>query len=196
VTACRFRVAPRFHLSADWSQRLAVGPAWQTPPEDALEALVRDSGEVGDDVLLFNLPRHLQQKWTSLMELAAECGALTGFDAFADQVADLLAFKKLAVPPGSVLDVQVLAPGQSVELMNREGWQLWGAVNLGDEAAAVVFDDLAETAPLPVRLLLQPGEGFRLPERVVRVVGWTLDRQEPDVLLLVRCPTITGRPPR
>jgi hypothetical protein len=193
VTAYRFRVAPRFHLSADWSHRLAVGSAWQAPRSDVLEALVRDSAVAGDDILLFNLPRHLQQKWANLVEQTAESGALTGFDAFAAQVADLLAFKKLAVPPGSILDVQVLAPGQSVELMNREGWQLWGAVNLGDEAAAVVFDDLAKTATLPVRLLLQPGEGFRLPERAVRVASWTLERLEPDVLLVVRCPTITRR---
>jgi hypothetical protein len=189
VNACRFRLAPRFHLSVDWSHKLSVGPAWRSPREER-DALVRDAAGSGDDILLFSLPRHLLQKWTTLLEQAADAdGALTGFDAFAAHVVDFLAFKGLALPPGSVLEAQVSAPGQpAVELVApATGWRLWGAVNLGDETAAVVFDNLAEATP-PVRLLLEPGEGFRLPERAVRVTGWTLERQEPDVLLLVRCP--------
>jgi len=38
----------------------------------------------------------------------------------------------------------------------------------------------------PVRLVIEPGEGFRLPASGLIVDGCTLDKKEPDVLLLVR----------
>jgi hypothetical protein len=191
VNACRFRLAARFHLSVDWSHKLSVGPAWRPLRADEKDAFVQDGAGSAEDVLLFSLPRHLQQKWTNLLEqAAAETGALTGFNAFAANVAELLAFKGLVLPADSVLEARAVAPGQpTVELVEAaSGWRLWGAVNMGDEAAAVVFDTLAETATPAVRLLLEPGEGFRLPERALRVSGYTLERQEPDVWFLVRRP--------
>jgi hypothetical protein len=40
----------------------------------------------------------------------------------------------------------------------------------------------------PVRLRIEPGEGFRLPAAAVLIDGCTLDKTEPDVLLLIRHP--------
>jgi hypothetical protein len=40
----------------------------------------------------------------------------------------------------------------------------------------------------PVRLRIEPGEGYRLPTAGILVDGCTLDKTEPDVLLLVRQP--------
>jgi hypothetical protein len=186
VIACRFALAPRFQLSANWSSRLSVGPVWHAPTEDEGAALVRDDESAA--VLLFALPRHLRREWARVLEHAtAEAGELRGFDCFAFHVSDFLAFKGLPVPPGAVLDVLASAPGQpSIDLSTTAtGGPLWGAVNLGDEAAVVVFEALWDTSA-PVRLILGPGEGFRLPDPALRVTGSTLDRHEPDMVLLIR----------
>jgi hypothetical protein len=94
--------------------------------------------------------------------------------------------------------------------------RLWGGINLGDEPTALLFINLlvrdlravVEKFPQPsstgtiaelterfftmcpdyppVRLGIEPGEGFRLPGGGLLVDGCTLEKQEPDVLLLVR----------
>jgi hypothetical protein len=47
------------------------------------------------------------------------------------------------------------------------------------------FFNLCPDYPL-VRLRIDPGEGFRLPAGGLLVAGCTLDKQEPDVMLLIR----------
>ena len=94
------------------------------------------------------------------------------------------------------MEVLASAPGQESAAWDAAaGGVLWGGVNLGDEAAWVVLTDLAEGAAL-VRLRLEPGEGLRLPGPGPLVAGWTLDRQEPDLFLLVRRPVPDGPPIR
>jgi hypothetical protein len=100
--------------------------------------------------------------------------------------------------------------------------RLWGGINLGDEATSVVLVNLTceqmgeelssrfpEQPPAtigelverflraspdypPVRLTLEPGEGYRLPEGGLVVDGSAEGKQEPDMLLLI---TESGRGP-
>jgi hypothetical protein len=91
-----------------------------------------------------------------------------------------------------------------------------GAVNLGDEAVSLVFlnqvaarlvDRIRTTPGAPstlgdlarrfltsfpayplVRVLLRPGDGYWLPAGGVITDGYTMDMQEPSVLLLIRQP--------
>jgi hypothetical protein len=63
-------------------------------------------------------------------------------------------------------------------------------LNLGDEPASLVFvnrfaPDLELGYP-PLRFRIEPGEGVRLPAAGLFVAGCTLDKGEPDILLLVR----------
>jgi hypothetical protein len=191
---CRFAIASRFHVPPDWSRRLALGAPWRTPTEAERAGLVRAAAVAAngpnEDVLLFGLPRHLLAEWQELLERAATsaAGALDGFDAYAGRVGAFLAFKGLPVPAEATCEVLASASGQ--ESVSWDGAnasaRLWGGVNLGDEAAAVVFADLPHQDAPPVRLLLGPGEGFRLPERGPLVRGCTLNMQEPSLLLLIR----------
>jgi hypothetical protein len=94
--------------------------------------------------------------------------------------------------------------------------RLWGGINLGDEPTALLFINLVvrdllagvTTHQQPfspgtvgtlaerflavhpdypvVRLEIAPGEGFRFPNTGLLVDACTLDKHEPDVLLLVR----------
>jgi hypothetical protein len=195
--ACRLAIAPRFRLSPDWPRRLALGAPWRPPTDGELAGLVRDPApgpQDGAEVWLFALPRHLLDEWQGLLaRAAARAGPLEGFDAFAGRVSAFLAFKELPVPPGSAFEVTVSGPGQaSVCWGGLAGSRLWGVVNLGDEAASVVFAGLPDREGPPVRLRVEPGEGFRLPDHAPPVAGCTLDRREPDVFLLMRHP-VPGR---
>jgi hypothetical protein len=76
-------------------------------------------------------------------------------------------------------------PGQRSGPALSDGRPLWGVINLGDEPTSLVFDHMLGQE-LRMRLLLEPGEGCRLPTSGLRVAGYTLDKREPDVLLLVR----------
>ncbi|HKB40572.1 MAG TPA: hypothetical protein VKD72_29370 [Gemmataceae bacterium] len=93
--------------------------------------------------------------------------------------------------------------------------RLWGGINLGDEETSVVLINLPwrqleeelrrrfpdQSSPAvgelvgqflrscsdypPVRLILGPGEGYRLPQGGLILDGYGGDKQEPDVLLLI-----------
>ena len=65
------------------------------------------------------------------------------------------------------------------------GRPLWGVINLGDEPTSLVFENVPGFA-LRVRLLMEPGEGCRFPTGGFLVDGYTVDKVEPDVLLLLR----------
>ena len=95
------------------------------------------------------------------------------------------------------------------------GPRLWGGINLGDEETSVVLINLFcrqleeelrrrfpdQSSPAvgelvgqflrscsdypPVRLILGPGEGYRLPQDGLILDGYGGDKQEPDVLLLI-----------
>jgi hypothetical protein len=212
----------------DWSQRILLGTpehgtgndllacsAWRTAGEGEVDLLVDPSPATSpgpdDSLCLFQLPRHLLDTWWRLLERAGETGSghLEGFDAFAVEVARFLAFKEIPVPEGARFDLLVTGPGQvSVRLEGPApdpaadaGSRLWGAINLGTEAASLVFLNLPPRAlegelvshfltlfpdyPL-VRLRIEPGEGYRLPAGGLHTAGCTLDQADPDVWLLVR----------
>jgi prolyl 4-hydroxylase len=256
---CRFAVAPRFHLRADWARRLLVGTGvegadsffprgpWRPPTDDEMAHLIRSGEstppEEPDPVVeLFQLPEHLRAGWWQLLERAAGAvgSRLPGYDAFVARVVEFLAFKGLPVPDGASCDAVVSRPGQrsvradpetgrqlgmSCSLFPRTPWpvpegvrgpRLWGGINLGDEATSVVlinlpcrqmgaglqrrFPDRSPAATVgelaerflrarpdypPVRLTLDPGEGYRLPEGGLIVDGSPESKREPDVLLLI-----------
>jgi hypothetical protein len=112
-------------------------------------------------------------------------------DDFVAAVADFLSFKELPVPEGAVFDVVVSQPGLFAS--HQFGPSIWGGINLGEEATSLVFlNQSPGEAPTlgaqypPVRLRIEPGEGFRFPASGMLVHGCTLDQQGPAVLLLVR----------
>jgi hypothetical protein len=156
--ACRFAVAPHFHLPTDLPRRLLVGarveevdgaffaPAsWRPPTTDELAVLLRTAAEptsleeLDGCVTLFQLPRHLQSRWWDLLEQAAGVlgdGRLPGFEAFVSQLLDFLAFKNLPVPEGARCDAVV----HGGPVVNRPAglrcslapWDAWpGAQELG-----------------------------------------------------------------
>jgi hypothetical protein len=237
-------VAPFFHLNADWPARLLVSagvakeqgrfvprPPWRAPTADEMAVLVPDfvpanQEELDGGLSLFALPEHLQSTWWDIV-----ARSLQGFDAFVRDVAELLAFKGLAVPEGAHFDLVASKPGQPSLGWNaagtrpeglafdqsREG-RVWGGINLGDEAVSVVlvnlaakqmhdllagrFPDVPAAANLdelgerflthlpdypPVRLCIEPGEGYRLPAGIL-VDACTLDATEPALLLMIREP--------
>jgi hypothetical protein len=187
---CRIVVAPSFHLPIDRAERILLGPDGRAPDDREWDLLIADSAlvrDLADCLCLFQLPRHLLASWGRLLEQAERTGAerLDGFDTFVADVADFLAFKDLPVPAGAVFELLVNAPGLcSIPQVGRQPG-LWGGINLGDEAASLLLNNLTPDYPL-VRLRIQPGEGFRLPAGGLLVDWSTLDKQEPDVLLLIR----------
>jgi hypothetical protein len=100
--------------------------------------------------------------------------------ALSSFLARFLDFKGLLVPHAANCTVLVSRPGQP--LLGLKGPELWGVVNLGEETTSLVFANLHSS---PMRLRLEPGEGLRFPAGGLLVDGCTLDKREPDVLLLV-----------
>lgn len=128
---CRFAVAPRFHLAADWAGRLAVGAGvwesagrffprgpWRPPTAEELALLVAgpESGAEPDTETgrLFQIPGHLRGAWWELLDRSVEAGdaALPGFEGFTRQVAEFLRFKQMEAPADLQMDAVVTAAGR------------------------------------------------------------------------------------
>jgi hypothetical protein len=259
---CQFVVAPHFHMTLDWPQRVLIGAGvvedkgrfiaqkpWRPPTADELSLMVLPSDQsISKDALeeilcLFQLPDHLLSAWWSLLEQSAGAlgvGQLAGFDAFANLVAEFLAFKELPMPPGVRCDVVLsnveqqvvqfsstashtaglycnLAPWTPWPWKDEHAWpRQWGGINLGDEQTSIALINLAcaqmamelrglflyEPEPAtvseltgrflrrcsdypPVRLILKPGEGFRLPQGGLILGHCTEDKCEADMLLVI-----------
>jgi hypothetical protein len=206
----RLVVAPHFHLTIDWPERLALGaeveqtpegliagPPWRPPIAEELAALLLDPAgplscvDLDHCLCLLVLPAHLRKAFWDLLARATEPGRLPaeGFDAFAAESARFLAFKGLPVPDGVVLDLVVNRPGPVTHLGNAD-W--WGLINLGEDAASVVFLNVqAGGVPIagcpPVRLQLEPGEGIRIPAGMLLGMGG-VERDQPEIVLLIRLP--------
>src|SRR4051812_9919409 len=90
---CRFAVAPRFHLSIDWADRLLLGTGDRVPTEAELALLVRDpaTGAEERNLWLFELPRHLRQAFWVVVDSAGQGRGPEQFDACAAEVASFLA---------------------------------------------------------------------------------------------------------
>jgi hypothetical protein len=210
----RLVVAPHFHLAIDWPGRLALGtrveqtaqgpvarPPWRPARADELAVLTLDPtrttarAELPGCLCLLVLPAHLRAAFWDLLARSLEPGAVPaeGFGGFVADIARFLAFKQLPVPAGAVFDLVVTRPGPATRL---DAAALWGLINLGEDAASVVFLNLpAGEIPAgdypPVRLRLGPGEGVRIPAGILLGTDG-FEREQPDVLLLIRLPESGG----
>ena len=210
----RFVVAPNFHLDLDWPARLSLGagvestaqgpvarPPWRPASAEELVALVLDPTrpitreELPGCLCLFVVPVHLRSGFWDLLARAPEPGVVPaeGFGAFAAETARFLAFKQLPVPVGAVFDLVVTRPGSATCLATAA---LWGLINLGEDAASVVFlnvpaGEISAADYPPVRLQLGPGEGVRIPAGMLLGTNG-FGRDQPDVLLLIRLPGAGG----
>jgi hypothetical protein len=194
----RLVVAPMFHLPVEWGRRLfletGVEGGWRSPDAAELSQLLPDESlpvpreSLPDYLCLFRLPQHLRAAWWCLLDQANETGTMAPdrFNAFAVSVGQFLAFKELPLPEGASLELLVSKPGQLTVPDLSTGRPLWGAINLGDEPASLVLEN-ASSQELQVRFLIEPGEGCRFPTGGLRVDGYTLEKSEPDLLLLIRC---------
>jgi hypothetical protein len=210
----RLMVAPNFHVAIDWSGRLSLGarveqtaagpvarPPWRPASADEQAVLLLDPtqttarAELLGCLCLLVLPSHLRAAFWDLLAQAPELGQVPaeGFSAFVAETARFLAFKQMPVPAGAVFDLVVTRPGPAPSLSTAV---LWGLINLGEDAASVVFLNLpAGEVPVadypPVRLQLGPGEGARVPTGML--IGTAeCERDQPDVLLLIRWPGDCG----
>jgi hypothetical protein len=176
---CQVIVAPNFHLSGALADRLLVaeGDAWRAPSEGDLAAIIPTDAtrdDLGRLILLFALPVHLRSSFWLMMENSEPSD---DFDAFAEEMANFLAFKQLQPPERAVIESVLHLSGS----INPVG--LWAVVNMGDDSVLVGLPGL--------RLRLESGEGCRLSEGVSAEVLPTAS-EVPAVLLLVRRPV----PPR
>ena len=140
---------------------------------------------------LLVVPAHLRAAFWDLLARAPEPGAVPAedFAAFVAETARFLGFKQLPVPAGAVFDLVVTRPGSATCLATAA---LWGLINLGEDAASVVFLNVpAKEIPAaddpPVHLQLAPGEGVRIPAGILLGTDG-IRRDQPDVLLLIRLP--------
>lgn len=153
---------------------LVAGPP--VPPPGVLPMLDEASAPVpaavanpDEAISLFQIPGHLRDAWWALLDSAADAGgSIQGFDRFAAQVSEFLAFKRLNPPAAAQMDALVTAAGErSIRRNAATGgaaglgptaapwtpWPLgvpesrvWGAVNLGDEDTALVVLNLTLSA--------------------------------------------------
>ena len=206
----RFAVAPYFHLDIDWPARLSLGasveltdqgpvalPPWRPPSAAELVVLVLDPTRPGAReelpgcLCLFVVPAHLRSAFWDVLAQAQANGEVPpdGFSAFAAEVARFLAFKQLPLPVGAVFELVVNRPGPTAPLAASS---LWGLINLGEDAASVVFlkvpaGDRPAPGSAPVRFQLEPGEGARAPAGLL-LGSVRLGREQSELLLLIRLP--------
>lgn len=199
---CRFTVARGFHLTEAWDRRLRIGAGleqiegadcpqsfWRSPTAEELALLTQSAVELESSVCLFGLPTHLRSRWWGLLEQSANAltsGQLPGFDAFANQVVEFLAFKNLPVPQGSCCELVVSGAGERFIPRTTQG-RLWGAINPGDEETSIV---LVSASGVVLRLLLASGEGCRLPTDYLMAGCWPGEKREPDILLWISLPQL------
>jgi hypothetical protein len=145
---CRYAVAPHFHMTVDWSQRLLIGVgvdecngcfvarnSWRPPTPDELSLLAHASPEVipqgalEESLLLCQFPAHLRAAWWALLEQNADVLGrvpIPGFDAFANQVAEFLEFKQLPMPKNARCDVVLSDVAQPASESGAEANRLEG----------------------------------------------------------------------
>jgi hypothetical protein len=132
-------VAPRFHLAADWANRLTMGAGvsqldgrffprgpWRPLTADEINLLIagpepgpEQDAETG---WLFQIPGHLRAAWWELLDRSVEAPdpALPGFEGFTGQVAEFLRFKHMEVPASLQMEVVVTAAGRGSMRSDRE----------------------------------------------------------------------------
>jgi hypothetical protein len=193
TAAPHFRVEPDWPSRLSLGQgideedgRFFPRPPWRPPTAAELALLTTAPG--APELQLFALPEHLRSFWWQLLEQAGQLGAgpLPGFDDFLARVDAFLAFKQLPVPAALRGEAVVGRAGQRSLRWDAEACRpaglapsadaatryplppdpprLWGGVNLGDEATALVFLNL--TSPQQEQELQQRGPGAPRPTSV------------------------------
>jgi hypothetical protein len=222
--------APRFHIDGDWPSRLSLNSGiavdgqqiyprndWRPPTQAEIELLTSNSVAPTHTIQLFRITDRLHEQWWSFAaESSCEVGLEnTAFKTFAKDVLEYLLFKKMPLPPESVFEVVLTAPGQpSVQpdagglLTEQATAVLLGGINLSDEDATVVFLNLLENPSSSIasatfdeqrksfllehrdypltRIKLRPREGYWLPRRSIIMDRDTRGRTEIDVHLAIK----------
>ena len=167
-----FAIAPNFHLTGGWSDRLLVGghEGWRTPHDGEVAALATQAPGTDPAALLFAIPAHMRNRfWDMLGEEAAE--GTGDFVTFAADLRQFLVFKELPPPADAVFDLVVQDVGAAVDPAG-----LWGLVNFSDDPLLLEWQD--------VRLRLDAGEGCRVDATSPpSVVAHT---EEPNVMVVIR----------
>jgi hypothetical protein len=172
TTACRFVVAPNFHLDTALTERLSAAEGADL---SGLAPATATRAEMGDCVCLFVLPGHLCSSFWGMLECAQQAGgAPIDFDGFAAAVRGFLAFKELPPPKEATFELVLRQPEGEVDAD-----RLWAVVNLSDVAAVLEVPGAS--------LRLGPREGCRCPDGLpVRVLP--PESEGPEVLLVIRRP--------
>lgn len=176
----RLRVAPRFACPASFAERIAVGrvvadgvrfvagDSFAPIGESPLDALIGPAGDTSPslspaELALFVVPDRIRARFWSAAEKAGRTDVATpGLERVFSDVAELLRFKQLPLPPRARFEVTVSAPGLPSTRAAAGGAGLGfgervgpdgtlarvalGGVNLGDEAAFLVFVPLPPAA--------------------------------------------------
>jgi hypothetical protein len=170
----RFAVAPNFHFSGSWKDRLLVaeGSGWRAPHDDELASLALTTpGSDPACCCLFSVPAHMRNRfWAMLNQEVAE--GTGNFDDFSGELASFLKFKELP-PPGDVV-CELLVQDAAGKV---EAGDVWALINFADEPVLLAWPQL--------QLRLGPAEGCRM------VVGMPPDVVPPppdemNVLLAMR----------
>jgi hypothetical protein len=181
TTSIPVAVAPNFHLRNAPAGRvlLADGTSWRPMSKGERSAVATQSAtqdERNDLILLFALPGHLRSGFWYMLE-HGETAA--GFEAFAAEVGQFLAFKQLPPPERAAVELVLHGAAGTVD-----PHCLWAIINLGDAPVLVAVPGL--------RVCLESGEGARLPQAVTAEIV-PPDGDAPHVLLLVRQPVLACR---
>ncbi len=169
----RLRVAPRFACPASFAERLSVGrivadgarfvagDSFAPIGAAALDALIGAAGDPSPalsptDLALFAVPDRIRARFWSAAEKTGSADLVApGLERVFSDVAELLRFKQLPLPPRARFEVAVSAPGLPSTRAAAGGAGLGfgervapdgslariavGGVNLGDEAAFLSF---------------------------------------------------------
>ena len=155
--------APRYQGRLTLAKRLQVfrSKGWRPANANELAAMCADDG----DVSIIGTPGHLLKRWWSLAETD---DFTTGFEHYAREMAEYLAYKNWRVSANLLMTVVASGGGRDKALIPSTPMQfgkgavgtLIACVNLDDENAAVALK--AESGR--IRIILEPGEGLMLPE--------------------------------
>jgi hypothetical protein len=179
--------APRYQGRLTLAKRVHVfrSKGWRPATANELAAICGDDG----DVSIIGMPQHLLKRWWNLAEAD---DFTTGFEGFAREIAEYLAYKNWVVPGPFLMTVEAsggkrdktLIPSNPMRFGTGLG-TLIACVNLDDENAAIALK--AESGR--IRIILEPGEGLMLPESGVLWNRSALGDTELAVTLLIGFPS-------
>jgi hypothetical protein len=189
--ALRICHAARYQSPRTLTERVQVPDSvgWRAAETDELAAMCRADGQ-SSDVSIIAIPKHLLKRWWQLAE--SSDGDLThitaGFEGYAREIAEYFEYKNWTLPPSAVMEVLVADGERESALQTSQATRFSGGVgklsaciNLGDENLGIVLG----AEPVPIRVMLEPGEGVMLPPAGVRWTPSTLAGADPAVMLLI-----------